>query len=486
MSKPSVRLEPVLTPRRGDPKAPDNMMACFYGTVLHEDGRFRMWYYACHFAEGTAPLGAIGPGDARQGPACYAESDDGIRWTRPDLGQFEFMGTKNNNGIQLPLEKYPGSTRAVEGITLIKDEQDPDPKRRYKLLYNPRHKVRGRESFTVRGATSADGLHWTAAPEIAVESFMEQGSFYKHNGLYIVNGQSASLGEAGRFRGRQGNAFVSPDFDNWVEAVAESFLLPDPPGVKQPEDLNSRPNWGQAQRGPDESAYDQVHLGVGATSFGSVVVGLYGLWHQRGWGEGGTTADLGLVLSHDGLFFEEPVIGHVYISHKDSPVTPMPGRNYPNILCQGNGILNVGDQTLIYHGRWRNADEPSPDNYCEIALATLPRDRWGALGLNPGATEGAVWSAPIRLPAATTRILLNADGTQDMRVEIADDRFSLHEGYSGDNSGTASLPAGLDCPVTWPKGDLSKLAGKTIRLRISFDKKGKEQSRLYAVYLRAK
>ena len=73
-----------------------------------------------------------------------------------------------------------------------------------------------------------------------------------------------------------------------------------------------------------------------------------------------------------------------------------------------------------------------------------------------------------------------------MRVEIADDRFSLHEGYSGDNSGTASLPAGLDCPVTWPKGDLSKLAGKTIRLRISFDKKGKEQSRLYAVYLRAK
>ena len=268
--------------------------------------------------------------------------------------------------------------------------------------------------------------------------------------------------------------------------MAESFFLPDPPGVEQPKDLNSRPNWSSARRGPDEAPYDQVHLGVGGASFGSVVVGLYGLWHQRGWGEGGTSCDLGLVLSHDGIFFEEPVIGHAYISHEDSPVTAIPGRNYPNILCQGNGILNVGEKTLIYHGRWRNADEPSPDNYCEIALATLPRDRWGALGLNPGATEGAVWSAPIRLPAATTRIFLNADGTQDMRVEIADDRFSLHEGYSGDNSGTASLPAGLDCPVTWPKGDLSKLAGKTIRLRISFDKKGKEQSRLYAVYLRAK
>ena len=134
------------------------------------------------------------------------------------------MGSKNNNGIPLPLEKYPGSTRAVEGVTLIKDEEDPDPNRRYKLLYNPRHKVRGRESVTVRGATSPDGLHWTAAPDIAVESFVEQGSFYKHHGLYIVNAHSASLGEAGRYRGRQGHAFVSPDFDNWVQAVAESFF----------------------------------------------------------------------------------------------------------------------------------------------------------------------------------------------------------------------------------------------------------------------
>ena len=27
---------------------------------------------------------------------CYAESKDGIRWTRPDLGLFEFNGSKKN------------------------------------------------------------------------------------------------------------------------------------------------------------------------------------------------------------------------------------------------------------------------------------------------------------------------------------------------------------------------------------------------------
>ena len=47
--------------------------------------------------------------------------------------------------------------------------------------------------------------------------------------------------------------------------------------------------------------------------------------------------------------------GHVYIGGHDSPVTPAPGKDYPTILCQGHGILNVGDETRIYHGRWRNA-----------------------------------------------------------------------------------------------------------------------------------
>ena len=50
---------------------------------------------------------------------------------------------------------------------------------------------------------------------------------------------------------------------------------------------------------------------------------------------------------------------------------------------------------------WRNAgdDKSQPgyqitDRYSEIAVATLPRDRWGALGLFPDKSEGSVWSAP--------------------------------------------------------------------------------------------
>ena len=52
MTRPEVRLEPVLGPDGRDSNAPDNMCAQFYGTVLHEEGpfggKYRMWYYAEH------------------------------------------------------------------------------------------------------------------------------------------------------------------------------------------------------------------------------------------------------------------------------------------------------------------------------------------------------------------------------------------------------------------------------------------------------
>src|SRR5262245_16060479 len=50
MSKPAVRAEPVLVPTRGDPNAPDNIATQHYGTVMFDEGRFRMWYYALHLA----------------------------------------------------------------------------------------------------------------------------------------------------------------------------------------------------------------------------------------------------------------------------------------------------------------------------------------------------------------------------------------------------------------------------------------------------
>jgi hypothetical protein len=465
LSKPKVRKEPVLVPSRNDPNSPDYLGACFYGTVLFDSGRFRMWYYALHSDQ--AKKGLI------QGPICYAQSDDGIKWNKPALGLVLLNGSRNNNALALP------DTKGTEGVTVIKDDIEPDPNRRYKMAYNEWSTRKG-VLFTIRTATSTDGIHWTAGREVPLGSFIEHASFYKYDNCYFINGQTYDRSEGGDFGGRQAYVRISPDFENWLPEPAQSFMLSEP--------AKNRGIIGN---------YKQVHLGVGAAPFGNVLVGLYGMWNQKGWGIGGTTCDLGLVVSNDGIHFREPVKDYVYISRNDSPVTSIPGKDYPTILAQANGILNVGDETRIYHGRWRNVSDEAPlqDIYDEIALATLPRDRWGSIGLIPplaghsstpeGAVEGSVWSAAVKLPPGGCSVYLNADGADCMTVEVSDERFTPIPDFSGQKSGVTTIKSGLDCPVTWYGRNLSALGGQTVRFRIHLTKRNSgSEPRLFAVYLR--
>ena len=469
LTRPDVRKQPVLTPSLDDPDAPDHITAHFYGTVLHDEGTFRMWYQAKN-EELPKPY--------ESSMICYAESDDGIHWTKPSLGQKEFKGSRDNNALD-----FPG--RQTYGASVIKDEEDPDPQRRYKMVYNPAQESGpvadrfGQPVSTLGTATSPDGIHWTVDSGWPIGVFAEQSSFYKHDGMYYVHAQGIFYGggEGGSDHGRQGYVWVSTDFKEGLQGWAEAFTLP------EPADPSGRGN---------DFAYDQVHLGVGAANFGNVQVGVFGLWHMadlrrkgQKWGAA-TTCDLALVVSNDGIHFREPVKGHVYISRHDSPVTPLEGKDYPTILCQYNGIVNVGDETRIYHGRWRNTHHVDvKDYYAEVALATLPRDRWGALGLFPQQSEGWVWSAPVTLPEGGVEIALNADHPELMRVELSDDRFGLLPEYSGQNSGVPQASGGLESAVAWPTQHPSRLAGESVRLRVSLKREAGLEPRLYAAYLRS-
>ncbi len=155
----------------------------------------------------------------------------------------------------------------------------------------------------------------------------------------------------------------------------------------------------------------------------------------------------------------------------------------------------MGDETRIYFGRWRNADY-GKGYMGEVALATLPRDRWGAIGIGPSnlspedeepfqiKNHGSVWSAPVRLPASGCKVVLNAEQTSGLTVEISDENFQLLPDYSGANGGKSVEEAGLDCSVTWSSGELSALGGDTVRFKINFKKENDVDPRLFAVYLR--
>ena len=61
-----------------------------YYTLFQDGDLYRMYYRGSNFDQSTKKV-------THDEVTCYAESRDGIHWTRPELGLYEFNGSKKNN-----------------------------------------------------------------------------------------------------------------------------------------------------------------------------------------------------------------------------------------------------------------------------------------------------------------------------------------------------------------------------------------------------
>ena len=147
-----------------------------YGTVLWDDGRLKMWY------------NCIGKDS---GYSCYAESKDGIEWTKPNLGVWDFKGSKDNNivgtmglpgVIRLPdkwamyswggpngpqvhfskdgLRWEEAKTKLFQTSDVVNFFYDP-----YQKRYVSTYKTANRRHRAVGIATSRDGMEWSKPVE---------------------------------------------------------------------------------------------------------------------------------------------------------------------------------------------------------------------------------------------------------------------------------------------------------------------------------
>ena len=83
--------------------APWEGNACAYSSFFHDGEKYRLYYTANHYVNRE---GKIEEPHGRQ--LCYAESVDGIDFTKPKLGLVEFDGSKKNN-IVLGPTPFPAS-----------------------------------------------------------------------------------------------------------------------------------------------------------------------------------------------------------------------------------------------------------------------------------------------------------------------------------------------------------------------------------------
>jgi hypothetical protein len=170
IAKPAKRTEAVLTPEQ----AGESFL--FLANLIHEDGRYRLWYDCWPKADINTPrMGGYNL-------VRYAESDNGMDWKLPKLGLVEYEDSRQNNIVYGgPLTPESG----YHGGCVFKDPSAP-PEERYKSFHlgtisreklekyrlerpdevDPFYLDLDRERIpALFGGVSPDGLKWTPLSE---------------------------------------------------------------------------------------------------------------------------------------------------------------------------------------------------------------------------------------------------------------------------------------------------------------------------------
>lgn len=211
----------------------DSRSTEIYGAVLVEDGRFRMWYLCMPEPEGFDEC-------ADHSYACYAESEDGIHWVKPDLritGQNRYPG---NNLIPIPghiesvVRALPGSEFKYLAATVQINALEPDicDQKKWGFRYN------GGGTYIF---ASDDGLRWRQLTEkpviihgdiLCLYADHATKRYFLYNKLGLVHGLDMRRSWLGlestdgiHWEGYNGIAthrecFVADDYDDLIAAKA--------------------------------------------------------------------------------------------------------------------------------------------------------------------------------------------------------------------------------------------------------------------------
>ena len=448
--------------QRGATGTPDAHGVQFYGSIIKEGGKYRLWYVAFDDDEASKVASA-------RWRAAYAESADGVTWTKPNLGLVSFHGSKNNNLVDV------GGAWGFVNLKVIKDETDPDPARRYKMTTHVyfRHNTR---LGTLLPFVSVDGLSWTPVKDVTPVKaelrkddlllpgvhFEPCGGLYQWDGQYFITGQNALPGTH-HYQGRVARLYRSSDFVNWSATSSIAF-------VRTPQHEYLGP--GKSREG------EQNHEGISVWNRGNVLLGIYGRWHGgKEWKD--VTVDLGLVLSNDGLNFREPQHEWTFLERGKDAEWDQGG------LLQGQGFENIGNETFIYYGAWDPRHWANTPERGGVGIAKLPRDRFADLmvdlsGKGPGDYQLPEVTAELvttSFSTAAPRFFINADGLGPdaaLRIELLD-----HQERPISSGSTIVRQSGFQTPVELPiDGQLPE----RVRLRIVFEGPKRTDIRLSAIY----
>jgi hypothetical protein len=373
------------------------------------DKLFKMWYMGS-FLKNT----------------CYAVSEDGIRWTKPEL---DIVPGTN---ILLHQERDSG--------TVYLDHNEKDPSKRFKMFTTiPRPEGDG---FRPAIYYSADGLHWGEP-------------------LFVGGGI-----------GDRSTIFYNPFRDRWVYSIrsliepwgrsrryAECTDLVE--GLRNMGELNRL--WLTADsldpRNPNPELGD-IHpqlYNLDVFPYESLLVGLFSVWQDSVRGGVEKRNEVLVGYTRDGFHWHRPD------RRPFAGVNEVPGAwNHTNVQSCSSGCLVMGDYLYFYtSGRGRSGEPAS------TGLSLLRRD--GFVSMDAGDVEGVLITRPVIFSGR--HLFVNVDCAAGLLcAEVLDENNNVIAPFGKDQCKPVFVDSTLQ-RVEWNGADdLSALAGKAVRFRFHLNK----------------
>jgi hypothetical protein len=427
-----------------------------YGSVWYDAVRkkYRCWYLTVNIYDSRP--GFRGYRKQHHVPIqeaaylCYAESDDGIRWRKPELGLHAFRGSKKNN----ILLTCPGTH--FDSTSVIHTPHDRE--RPWKMISfiglwpYKRDLIQqqwGDTKFGIKqaghyGWSSEDGIHWEAMNDgLPVLRASDRSMFWWDPKQQIYVGAAKSSLN----RKRAQLYATSPDVVNWTRTST----------------------WLHAADGRDHPG-DEAEAAYGFP-YGDQYVGFCEMRRVR---KGKPTKiNWELMTSRDGCNWQRP-IRELFFA--DGPVQSW---RYQVFKIFSNPPLERDGKLWIYYGGKSGmvSVEEGTVPFQSLCVATLRKD--GFVSLDADESGGHLVSKP--LVAVGERLFLNvACGKAGYaKVALLDEHGTALPGF--DLADCQPITSDHVCElVSWQAGpDISKLVGETIRVRIELS-----NTQLYALWFR--
>ncbi|MEX1231457.1 MAG: hypothetical protein WEB58_14515 [Planctomycetaceae bacterium] len=380
-------------------------------TVIKDGDLYRMWYRT-NFNSAPFYTG-------------YAESSDGINWTKPDLGLFEVNGSKENNIVW-----SSGEDRKLGYVLSIFKDENPaaKPEEQYKGVST----IAGGEGAGMYGLVSPDGIHWT---RVGDKPMLTGGLFDAHNIVLWDAPREQYLAYARGFFGpiRHIRRASSKDFVNWTPLeyinlgegeLEQLYKNAATPYYRRPDILLMFPKRFMESRKPDPK------------------------WPYPG------VSDVVFMFSRDTVHWDR--------RFREAFIRPgLDQRNWHERAIEAGPTLvptGPGEMSLYYMEHYRTDD-------VMIRRGVLRED--GIASIHAKFAGGEFVTKPLVFQGNRLTINYSTSAAGSVQIELQDAAGNPIEGYTLADCGEVYGDE-IAYLVKWKgSGDMSSLSGRKIRLKVA-------------------